>query len=154
MRILDKNRVKYAKKIGKFRICELCNPTNIKKQEVKNLSGRYWRVFVNKYPYLDGNLMIIPKEHLKNIEDLGQKEWLEFFTILKETKNKLSRIFKTNDFNIGLNIGKNAGCSIDHLHWQIIPRSYGPVNWANIFADIHVIKISPWDLKKLIEKIR
>lgn len=152
MRTLDKNRAKYTRKIGKFKICELCNPKNIKKQECTSLSGKHWRVFVNKYPYLDGNLMIISKRHIKDIEDLTKNEWEELHIIFGKTKKVLKKIFKTNDFNVGLNIGKNAGSSLEHMHWQIIPRKYGPVNWANIFADLHVIKISPWELKKIIDK--
>ena len=66
-------------------------------------------------------------------------------------KKKLGRIFKTKDFNIGLNIGKDAGSSIDHIHWQIIPRKYKVMNSSNIFADIHIITISPQKLKKMIE---
>jgi ATP adenylyltransferase len=152
MRVLDKNRQRYAKKIGKFKICELCSKKNIKKQECKSLSTEHWMVFVNKYPYLDGNLMIIPRRHLKSIESLSEDEWKDLQKAIKGTKKALSKIFKTRDFNIGLNIGKKAGCSLEHMHWQIIPRNYGPVNWADIFAEIHVVKISPWDLKKLIDK--
>ncbi len=119
MRVLDKNRATYTKKIGKFKICQLCNSKNIKKQECRNLSGKYWRVWVNKYPYLDGNLMIVSKRHITNIKDLKKEEWEELQKIFNNTTDKLEKIFKTKDFNIGLNIGKNAGCSVDHIHWQV-----------------------------------
>lgn len=102
---------------------------------------------------MDGNLMIIPKRHEKNLEKLSQKEWLELHEILERTKKKLGKIFKTKDFNIGLNIGKGAGTSIDHLHWQIIPRNKKALlNSSNIFADLYVITVSPKELKRLIEK--
>lgn len=152
MRIVDFNRVRYGKKIGKFKICELCNPKNIKKQECRKLSGEHWRVMVNKYPYMDGNVMVIPKKHITKIEDLTEKQWKEFVFVLKRTKKTLSKIFKTNDFNIGLNLGKNAGGSLEHLHWQVIPRKFTPMNALNIFADLYVITISPWELKKMIDR--
>lgn len=106
---------------------------------------------MNKYPYMDGNLMIITKEHIKNIEDLTREQWDEFYRILKNTKKKLGKIFKTEDFNIGLNIGKNSGNSLEHLHWQVIPRRFAPLNSSNIFADLYVVTVSPWELKKMIE---
>lgn len=150
MKIFDPNRAKYTKKIGKFKICEFCNKKNIKNQECSNLSGKNWMVFVNKYPYMNGNLMIIPKRHLHDIDDLKKEEWDEFYEILVQTKKKLGKIFKTKDFNVGLNIGKNAGASLEHMHWQIIPRYFAPLNAANIFADLYSISMSPEDLRKKI----
>lgn len=109
-------------------------------------------VFVNLYPYMDGNLMIIPRRHVKDTNDLDSKEESEFFDILKKVKIRLSRIFETNEFNVGLNLGKNSGSSIEHIHWQIIPRRHKVENATNIFADIQVITMLPLKLKKIIDK--
>jgi len=97
--------------------------------------------------------MIIPKRHFADLEDMNDSERKEFFDILIRAKKKLGKIFNTRDFNIGLNLGKAAGTSINHLHWQIIPRDpKAYANSANIFGDLYVIKVSPNDLKKMIEK--
>ena len=82
---------------------------------------------------------------------MNESEQKEFFETLIKTKKRLSKIFKTEDFNIGLNIGERAGASIDHLHWQIIPRKDKILNASNIFADLYVITISPQKLKKMID---
>lgn len=150
--IYDPKRADYRKKIKKIIQCEFCNEKNISQQECKSLSGKFWLVLVNKYPYMDGNLIIIPKRHIKNIEQLNKEEWNEFYKILKNTKTKLSKIFKTEDFNIGINIGKKAGSSIEHMHWQILPRKEKILNSSNIFADLYIITVSPWELKKMIDK--
>ena len=157
MKIYDKNREKYIKKIEEkgFKICELCNPENLKKQECKNLKGKYWKVLVNKYPYLDGNVMVISTRHNTfKIEDIKKEEWAELHDIIKNTQKILAKIFNTKSFNVGINIGKEAGASLDHMHWQIIPRGKGTPNSADILADLHSIKISPQDLKKKIEKTK
>jgi len=153
MRVFNLHRSKYIKKIGKFKICEFCNPKNIKEQKCKNLSGKFWRVFVSKYPYLDGNVLVIPIRHIENIEQLTKEEWAELHQIFKQTKKKLGGIFKTKDFNIGLNLGKGAGASIEHLHWQVIPRNRKVLmNATNLLADLYTITISSQDLKRMIEK--
>ena len=154
MKVLDSSRGVYIKKVNKgIKKCVFCDPKVIKEQECKSLAGKYWRVLVNKYPYLDGNLMVIPKRHFVNLEDMNEQEKSEFFEVLAKAKKRLGKIFNTQYFNIGINIGKAAGTSIDHLHWQIIPRDPKAFsNAANIFADLYVIKISPKELKKRIEK--
>jgi diadenosine tetraphosphate (Ap4A) HIT family hydrolase len=154
MKVLDSRRAKYIKRVNcGVKRCIFCDPKVIKDQECKSLTGKYWRVMVNKYPYLDGNLMIIPKRHFTNLEEMNKAERDDFFDVLIKAKKKIGKIFRTQDFNIGLNLGKAAGTSIDHLHWQIIPRDPKAFfNSANIFGDLYVIKISPNDLKKMIEK--
>lgn len=151
MKVYDPNRARYAKKIGKFKICGFCDEHNIKKQSCENLESDKWRVFVNKYPYLDGNVMVIPKRHVTRIEKLSKDEWSEFHRVLAKTMKVLGEIFNTKDFNINLNIGKYSGASLSHLHWQVVPRSYGPDNAMNVFTDLRVIKVSPQELKKKIE---
>ena len=143
MNILYPKRAEYRKKITKITKCEFCNRKNINQQECKTLSGKSWMVLVNKYPYMDGNLMIVPKRHLRDIEELNKDERNEFYQVFKSAKVKLSKIFKTEDFNLGINFGKKAGSSIEHMHWQIIPRKEKILNSSNIFADLYVITISP-----------
>ncbi len=151
MKVFEPNRAKYRKNNDKKIICQFCDLKNIKNQECKKLSGKYWLVFISKYPYMDGNLMIIPKRHIEDTSELSEEEKIEFFEILEKVKDKLGKIFKTNEFNIWLNLGKNSGCSISHLHWQIIPRKFKIENAANIFGDIHILTVLPEKLKKMID---
>ena len=41
---------------------------------------------------------------------------------VKEVTGKLKKSLNPDGFNIGINQGKSAGQSIDHLHINIIPR--------------------------------
>ena len=151
MRVFEPTRATYRKKIKQKKVCEFCNPRNIKEQECKNLSGKHWIVLVNKYPYMDGNIIVVPRRHVENLTDLHKEEWSELRNIFIQIKKKLSGLFNTNDFNIGLNLGEKAGASIAHLHWQIIPRKDKILNSSNIFADLYVITVSPQKLKKMID---
>lgn len=152
-KVYDLKRSNYRKKIkGINNKCLFCDPKIVRMQGCKNLEGNYWMVIVNKYPYMDGNLMIVPKRHVENIDDLNREEREEFYAVLIKTKKILGKLFKTKSFNVSLNLGENSGGSIKHLHWQIIPRARKEnPNSINIFSDIYVITVSPEDLKNKVE---
>jgi diadenosine tetraphosphate (Ap4A) HIT family hydrolase len=60
--------------------------------------------------------------------DLEKKEITELSEILNSQKNELQKLdSKITGFNIGVNIGKDAGQSIMHCHIHLIPRRKGDV---------------------------
>lgn len=151
MRILDKNRNKYNKTFSKDNDkCVFCGDEEI--LECKGLAGEYWRVLVNRYPYMDGNVMIVPVRHIEKINDVSENEWKEFGKVLVKTQNILEKIFKTTSFNVGLNIGPESGASIPHLHWQVIPRRFKNITVMNTFADLYIVAVTPEETKRLIDE--
>lgn len=154
MNVLEPNRNAYRKTLNNLSPipCVFCSPDIIEKQQCPSLSGMHWFVIANKYPYLDGNLLIIPRRHITDTQEMSTDEKKEWFQIIEKTKKRLSEIFQTSSFNISINIGEYSGQSITHLHWQILPRlKQRPPNALNIFADLHIISISPEELVHLIE---
>lgn len=151
MKIYEPGRVAYRNNKNTEGICQFCDENVIEKQRCLSLECEYWMVIANKYPYADGNIMVIPKRHVRDIGDLSKDEWLEFHEVLSKTIGRLGEIFDTKDFNVGVNIGMDAGGSIEHLHWQVIPRKKKISNATNIFADIQVITVLPEDLVKIID---
>jgi len=151
MRILVKNRAKYWKR-KKSKTCEFCSLKVIKDQEIKKLSGRYWWVLAAKFPYLNGNIMLIPKRHIVNLDQLTKEEDSEYHLVLKKSLRALGKIFKTNSFNITINLGPDSGCSINHLHWQIVPRTKINPNAQAIFNDFVLVTMDYKDLKKKLNK--
>lgn len=152
MRILNKNKAKYFTEISRNQSCQFCHQGIVKKQECKTLAGLYWRVMVCLYPYSDGNLMIIPKRHITKINQINKTEWSELREVMINAQKALAGLFKTNDFNIALNIGKKAGNSMRHLHWQIIPRTKAVPNAEKIFASLEIITVDPFELKNMINQ--
>ncbi|OQA83680.1 MAG: AP-4-A phosphorylase [Microgenomates group bacterium ADurb.Bin238] len=135
-------------------VCPFCNQEIIEKQNIKLLEGSYWMVFVNLYPILDGNLMLVTKRHVEDTSDLNENEWKELKEKIEETKAVLSRVFETKSFNVGFNVGPDSGSSVRHLHWQVIPRIDRQVmnGFSGFIAGIHTVRISPEELKSKIEK--
>jgi ATP adenylyltransferase len=150
MRILDKNRASYKRTFSDNGKCVFCGKDEI--LECLGLAGEYWRVLVNRFPYMDGNVLIVPIRHVEKIEDVNKIEWQEFGEILSKTQKVLGVIFKTESFNIGMNVGPESGASIPHLHWQVVPRKFKNVTVMNTFADLHLVTITPEETKKLIDE--
>ncbi len=150
MRILDKNRAKYKRTFSNQGRCVFCSKDKV--LECRGLAGHYWRVLVNRFPYMDGNVMIVPSRHVEGTESISKEEWQEFGTVLAKTQKILGEIFKTDSFNIGLNLGPESGSSIPHLHWQVVPRKFKNITVVNTFADLYVVAITPEETKRLIDK--
>ena len=80
------------------------------------------------YPVTYLHSLVIPKRHVENYFDLYQEELYELHFVLKELKFDLEKIDKKiSGFNIGINIGKDAGQTIFHCHIHVIPRRRGDV---------------------------
>lgn len=137
MHVFEPSRSNYRKKItDKKDSCLFCSKKIIKEQNCTKFSFKYWWVLANKHPYMNGNVMLVPKKHHETLETINQDEWGEFSEALLEVKKVLQKMFKTESFNIGINIGEESGASIAHLHWQIIPRkrkNYTVVSTWRIF---------------------
>ena len=80
------------------------------------------------YPVTHLHSLVIPKRHVENYFDLYDEELCELNFILKDLKLDLEKIDKKiSGFNIGINIGKDAGQTIFHCHIHVIPRRKGDV---------------------------
>lgn len=81
--------------------------------------------FLDKYPLARGHVLIIPKAHVSNIDELsGEDAQALFHTLFKLTK-AVQRGLKTGSTTIGINNGPDSGQEVPHLHLHIIPRFPG-----------------------------
>ena len=72
---------------------------------------------------------IISNRHIDDYFKLTSEELNELNQLLKEQKEKLKLIDSTiSGYNVGVNIGKDAGQSIMHCHIHLIPRRKGDVD--------------------------
>ncbi len=94
---------------------------------------------MNRYPYSNGHLMAVPYRHIRELTQLNQKERLELMNLTIRCAEIL-KDFKTEGFNIGMNIGKVAGAGIDnHIHFHVVPRWSGDTNFMPVIGNIKVI---------------
>jgi ATP adenylyltransferase len=121
--------------------CFFCK--NFKKKESrKNLilvQGESVFVVMNKYPYNNGHLMIAPKRHYVDLEQLEDHEFQELFHLLKTSIRVLKASLRPQGFNIGMNIGKVGGAGEEHLHIHLVPRWTGDTNFMPIIGETKII---------------
>jgi ATP adenylyltransferase len=137
----------------KKRGCFFCQKLKEKKN-LKNLilyQGEYVFVIMNKYPYTNGHLMVAPKRHCLNLEQLNANELRELFELLKTSMRVLKTSLHPHGFNIGMNIGKSGGAGENHLHLHIVPRWAGDTNFMPVIGET---KIIPEYLEKTYQKLR
>ena len=101
--------------------------------------GKHAFVMMNKFPYNNGHLMIVPKRHCIDLDQLDGKESEELFHLLKASIRVLKASFDPHGFNIGINIGKVSGAGEDHIHFHIVPRWAGDTNFMPIFGETKII---------------
>ena len=80
------------------------------------------------YPVTKHHTLIITNRHVSDYFDLTKEETAELNEILKKQKTELQKIDREiTGFNLGVNIGADAGQSIKHCHIHLIPRRKGDV---------------------------
>ena len=95
---------------------------------------------MNKYPYINGHLLVSPLRHKPELADLTQAELLDLQLKLRESLAILRRVMRPDGFNVGLNLGIVAGAGVEsHLHFHVVPRWNGDTNFIPVFADVRVI---------------
>ncbi|TEB12718.1 HIT family protein [Pelotomaculum propionicicum] len=106
------------------------------------LRGEKTFVLMNLYPYINGHLLIVPKRHVGEIEDLTDDEMMELFKMTQKMV-KVLRAFNPQGFNVGVNIGRVAGAGMPgHFHIHVVPRWSGDTNFMPVFGDVRVISES------------
>ncbi|MDA8096720.1 MAG: HIT domain-containing protein [Desulforudis sp.] len=97
-------------------------------------------VLMNLYPYNNGHLLVAPRRHVGDIENLEGPEMLELFEVTRWMVKILRRAFNPDGFNIGINVGRVAGAGIPgHFHIHIVPRWNGDTNFMPVLGDVKVI---------------
>jgi len=83
--------------------------------------NHFW-IIKDNYPVSCGHTLIIPKKHILSLFDLDQQDFIHLHSVIKKLKLFLDQQYNPDGFNIGINDGKSAGRTIDHLHIHVIPR--------------------------------
>jgi len=99
-------------------------------------------IIMNKYPYNNGHLLVLPKRHVADVLDVTEEEYLDINRLLRKTVAALRKCYSSPPagFNLGLNLGSVAGAGIpSHLHYHVIPRWLGDSNFFPLVAQTKVI---------------
>jgi ATP adenylyltransferase len=119
--------------------CVFCNALG-ERDELALYKGETTFVVMNKFPYANGHLLVLPTRHVSELTDLSRDEMGDLLMTVEKSREILKRSMNPDGFNVGLNLGRIAGAGVgEHLHFHIVPRWYGDVNALAVFGDIRVI---------------
>ena len=114
--------------------------------------GHRFFVILNKYPYNNGHLMVVPRRHVGWLGGLDADELGEFGLLAQLSERALAEAYRPHGFNMGLNLGKPAGAGVlDHLHLHVVPRWNGDTNFMSVVGETRVL---PEELADTVARLR
>jgi ATP adenylyltransferase len=97
-------------------------------------------VVMNRFPYNNGHLMVLPRAHFGNIADVPAATLDSIMRWARACCVVLQKELSAQGFNVGLNLGAAAGAGIaGHMHMHIVPRWSGDTNFMPILAEVKCI---------------
>jgi ATP adenylyltransferase len=97
-------------------------------------------VLLNAYPYASGHLMVMPRRHVRDLEELTAEEEAELWPAVRRGVSALKAAYQPDGCNVGLNLGRAGGAGIPgHLHVHAVPRWVGDTNFMTVTASVRVL---------------
>ena len=123
--------------------CVVClgeGERSVERQALSLHDGRAAYVILNKFPYNNGHLMVVPYRHVPSIGDLPRDEWVEVADLMRLAEAVLIEAYAPGGINAGINLGRPAGAGIhEHLHVHLVPRWIGDSNFMTVIGETRVL---------------
>jgi ATP adenylyltransferase len=86
---------------------------------------------LDAHPVSAYHTLVLPKRHVANFFELYQPELNAIHSLLHQTETEIrSADQEVTGFNVGINVGQDAGQTVFHSHVHLIPRRHGDVQNA------------------------
>ena len=108
--------------------------------------------FLDAFPLAKGHVLVIPKKHHQKIQDMGEKENNDLFSLVSLMVSKVDSI--TGATLIAIHNGKDAGQEAPHVHVHLVPRSNNDSAGAIHSMFNSVLKLSESELDELYNKLK
>jgi ATP adenylyltransferase len=146
--------MKYIEGNNQDDACIFCSALASEEDEENLVFYRGNNVFMilNRYPYTNGHVMCVPKEHKAHLQDLKREIRIEMMDLINQSVQVLESVYHPEGFNIGWNLGEVAGAGVaDHLHAHIVPRWGGDTSFMTTVGQTRVI---PEDVSVTYQKVK
>jgi predicted fused transcriptional regulator/phosphomethylpyrimidine kinase/diadenosine tetraphosphate (Ap4A) HIT family hydrolase len=97
-------------------------------------------VLMNIFPYSRGHLIVLPVKHQTDLNELNPEEVKNLFCVVQRSISLIKDVIKPDGINIGINLGKAAGATIQHLHIHLVPRFKYESGFMETTANTRVIE--------------
>lgn len=148
------DRWKYIKRTEGDKECVFCRAARLETSldTLAVFKTNYSMVVLNKYPYNTGHVLVIPRRHEGDYLTLTQAEFEDLHNTLRLAVKAVKEVYEAHGTNVGLNLDKAAGAGIpDHLHYHVVPRFKGDMNFFPLIAETKVV---PEALEDTYEKMK
>lgn len=137
------------------RDCFLCGAAAAAEADFRTLGvlerSAHGLVITNRFPYANGHLLVAPLDHRADLATLADDVLLDLQRLIARWCRRIARTMRAHGFNVGLNVGEVAGAGVPgHLHWHVVPRWPGDVNFMPTIAGVRVL---PQSLDALWEQL-
>ena len=146
-------RMKYIKNHKKPSACIFCEV--LKQADGPNnliiLRSKFSFVILNRFPYTNAHLMVVPYVHQPSIENLDSGVRAEMIELVSQGMQVIRAEYNPEAFNIGGNIGAAAGAGMaEHVHIHVVPRWAGDTNFMSTVGETRVL---PEELKETYQRL-
>lgn len=83
--------------------------------------------FPDAHPLTPGHTLVVPRRHLIHLDDFEPDELAELWLLGTIVCRDLQQELQTSAFNLGVNLERAAGQTVEHVHLHVIPRYEGDV---------------------------
>ncbi|MGM0688061.1 MAG: HIT family protein [Bacillota bacterium] len=103
--------------------CVFCNRESLEIVAENKLA----LAFYDACPVSKGHILVIPKRHVENYFDASPEEHNAISQLIFRVRQYLDKKYSPHAYNIGANVGRDAGQTVFHFHVHVIPRYRGDV---------------------------
>jgi ATP adenylyltransferase len=109
-------------------------------------------VILNRYPYNNGHLMVVPNRHVPTLASMTPDELADVMALTRHAEIALAEAYTPQGINVGINLGRPAGAGIvDHLHVHLVPRWTGDSSFMSVIGNTRVL---PEELPQTAARLR
>jgi ATP adenylyltransferase len=140
--------------------CFLCGAAAASSDDERRRRLVLWQtphcvVMLNRFPYTNGHLLVLPRAHKAELEELTDDERLDLQRQTTEVVKLLKRAVSAQGFNIGINLGRCAGAGVPgHLHQHVVPRWAGDINFMHVVGETRIVPEAMSQLYKELIRVR
>jgi ATP adenylyltransferase len=133
--------------------CVFCDALKQSDQQARIVHrGTHCFVILNTYPYTNGHLMVVPFQHIDQLDKLPAEAAQEMIFLTQKMETVLRKLYVPDGVNLGMNIGKAAGAGVaGHIHMHVLPRWVADANFLSVIGETRVL---PETLDQTWERIR
>ncbi len=82
-------------------------------------------VVLDAHPVSPGHSLIVSRRHVADVFELTELEIGAMLRLIQSTRERIDRTRQADGYNVGVNVGRDAGQTVMHVHIHVIPRYRG-----------------------------